>query len=655
MTFTVAANSGGVRLGSLTIAGQTATVTQSAASTSPLCTYSVSPTHDSIGANGGTGTTIVVSSPDGCSWNASTDSTWIAIVSGAVGSGNGSVVYVASPNSGARRSGMVFAGDKPVAIDQAAAPCDYSIVPTSQNIGASGGAGTAVSVTARADCTWTASSEASWLTITSGASGTGNGGVQFTAAANTGGARTGDLIIAGRRASIAQATAAAPPPPPPPPPACTFSIAPESATIGSTGGPGTAITVTTTAGCTWTATSTAPWLTITSGASGTGGGTVGYSAAANTGAQRTGDLTVAGHAFTVTQSAAPPPPCTYSIAPGSTTIAASGGAGSPVTVTTAAGCTWTATSNAPWLTITSGASGTGGGTVGYSAAANTGAQRTGDLTVAGHAFTVTQSAAPPPPCTYSIAPGSTTIAASGGAGSPVTVTTAAGCTWTATSNAPWLTITSGASSTGGGTVGFSATANTGAQRMGTLTIAGQTFTVTQSQACAYTINPTSQTAPAGGGAGTAIAVSAANGCAWAATSNAPWLTVTSGASGSGNGSVAFTIAANTGAQRTGTLTVAGQTFTVTQSAAPPPCTYSIAPMSQSIGKNGGNGMNINVTATAGCSWTAVSNASWISIRSGESGTGNGSVSFRVAANDGGQRVGTMTIAGQTFTVTQAAQ
>ena len=197
-------------VGSLTIAGQTATVTQSAAPTSPPCTYSVSPTHDSIGANGGTGTTIVVSSPDGCSWNASTDSPWIAIVSGAVGSGNGSVVYVASPNSGARRSGTVIAGDKPVVIDQAAAPCDYAIAPTSQNIGASGGAGTAVSVTARADCTWTASSEASWLTITSGASGTGNGSVQFTAAANTGGARSGDLVIAGRRSSVAQA--AAPPP-----------------------------------------------------------------------------------------------------------------------------------------------------------------------------------------------------------------------------------------------------------------------------------------------------------------------------------------------------------------------------------------------------------------------------------------------------------
>jgi hypothetical protein len=42
------------------------------------------------------------------------------------------------------------------------------------------------------------------------------------------------------------------------------------------------------------------------------------------------------------------------------------------------------------------------------------------------------------------------------------------------------------------------------------------------------------------------------------------LTITSGASGSGNGTVAFSIAANTGPARTGTLTIAGSTFTVSQ-------------------------------------------------------------------------------------------
>ena len=84
--------------------------------------------------------------------------------------------------------------------------------------------------------------------------------------------------------------------------------------------------------------------------------------------------------------------CTYSIAPTAQSTGASGGTGS-VTVTAPFGCTWTATSNATWITITSGASGSGNGTVGYSAAANrTNDVRTGNLTIAGLGFVVTQAA-----------------------------------------------------------------------------------------------------------------------------------------------------------------------------------------------------------------------------------------------------------------------
>jgi len=53
-------------------------------------------------------------------------------------------------------------------------------------------------------------------------------------------------------------------------------------------------------------------------------------------------------------------------------------------------------------------------------------------------------------------------------------------------------------------------------------------------------------------------------CAWTATANAPWLTVTNGATGTGNGKVTFDVASNSGRERTGTLTVGGQTFTVKQ-------------------------------------------------------------------------------------------
>ena len=83
------------------------------------------------------------------------------------------------------------------------------------------------------------------------------------------------------------------------------------------------------------------------------------------------------------------------------------------------------------------------------------------------------------------------------------------------------------------------------------------------------------------------------------------------------------------------------------------CTYSISPTSASYAAAGGTG-SVSVTAGAGCNWTAVSNATFITITSGSSGTGNGTVNFSVAANAGStSRTGTLTIAGLTFTVTQA--
>lgn len=83
------------------------------------------------------------------------------------------------------------------------------------------------------------------------------------------------------------------------------------------------------------------------------------------------------------------------------------------------------------------------------------------------------------------------------------------------------------------------------------------------------------------------------------------------------------------------------------------CTFSINPTSASFAVGGGTA-SVTVTAGAGCTWSAVSNASFITITSGSSGSGNGTVNYSVAANAGSSsRNGTMTIAGQTFTVTQA--
>ena len=83
------------------------------------------------------------------------------------------------------------------------------------------------------------------------------------------------------------------------------------------------------------------------------------------------------------------------------------------------------------------------------------------------------------------------------------------------------------------------------------------------------------------------------------------------------------------------------------------CSFSISPTSQSFDSSGGAG-NVSVLASSGCSWTATSTVTWITVIRGDAGTGNGTVVFQVQANTGQARTGTLSIAGQTFTVSQAA-
>src|SRR6266850_2391775 len=160
--------------------------------------------------------------------------------------------------------------------------------------------------------------------------------------------------------------------------------------------------------------------------------------------------------------------------------------------------------------------------------------------------------------------------------------------------------------------------------------------------CLFTTDQSGQTIGAAGSAGTPIGVST-SGCRWTATSNAPWITVMAGATGFGNGVVAFSVEANTGAERIGTLTIAGRTATISQTAAdapppPPPspsaCPSTISPAENGIDGFGGPGPQVAVTTPSTCAWTAMSNDSWITIVNGASGTGNGIVTYTVALNHG---------------------
>jgi len=86
------------------------------------------------------------------------------------------------------------------------------------------------------------------------------------------------------------------------------------------------------------------------------------------------------------------PPCTYAISPGGQAFVAAGGNGT-ITITAGAGCPWTAASTASWVSITGVGTGTGNGTVTYQAAANSGAARSGAITIANLSFTVEEASA----------------------------------------------------------------------------------------------------------------------------------------------------------------------------------------------------------------------------------------------------------------------
>ncbi|HEX4949115.1 MAG TPA: BACON domain-containing protein [Blastocatellia bacterium] len=342
----------------------------------------------------------------------------------------------------------------------------------------------------------------------------------------------------------------------------------------------------------------------------------------------------------------PPPPCTYSLAATSVSVAAGAGTGS-IGMTTASTCSWSATSNNSWITVTSPTgSVSGNGSVAYSVQANTGIARTGTITIAGQTYTINQASG----CNYSLSANSASVAAGASTGSVTVSASDAACSWSATSNAAWLTITT----TNATTVNYSVAANNStASRSGTLTIAGLTYTVNQAGIpCTYSLSATSTSVTAAATTKSVNVTSSNADCSWTAVSKASWITITSNASGTGNGTVNFSIAANNSpAARSGTLTVAGVTYTVNQAGIV--CSYSLSPSNLTVSKAATTG-TVTVTASSPvCSWTAVSNASWITITSGASGAGTGTVIFSIAANNSGAtRSGTLTIAGKTFTVSQ---
>jgi len=82
----------------------------------------------------------------------------------------------------------------------------------------------------------------------------------------------------------------------------------------------------------------------------------------------------------------------------------------------------------------------------------------------------------------------------------------------------------------------------------------------------YDVVPSSMSLPRTGGTASVTVDAPGTACPWTASVDVPWITITSGASGTGNESIAYRVAANTGASRSGHVSVRGTLHVVFQEA-----------------------------------------------------------------------------------------
>jgi len=250
-----------------------------------------------------------------------------------------------------------------------------------------------------------------------------------------------------------------------------------------------------------------------------------------------------------------------------------------------------------WTTLTSG-SGTGTGTVTYQVAANPyNVSRDATIYVIDpggsvqYAFTIHQAASPVCP-NITATPLSVTFGKSGGAGTVTIGGAGPMCSWSSEATVGWIYFQNSIGQPtefGGGTgptLNFSVDQNPGGPRTGTITIHGHlnnvTVTITQSAQCSYNVTPSNGSSPmfaSSGGSGS-VQVSTQAGCPWTA-SGSPFLTLNP-QGGTGPGTIQFGANANPSSSTplSGSIVLQGLTYPITVAPTSAPtisCTVTATP------------------------------------------------------------------------------
>ncbi|MCZ2147839.1 MAG: SBBP repeat-containing protein [Bryobacterales bacterium] len=200
VSYTVAANAGPSRTAHITVAGQTYTIQQVTGQCITLAN-----TGSWFPQSGGAYNLQVFAS---CPWTASVNVNWITGVTPA-GSGDGVIQFtLAANNSSSSRTGQIDVSGSTYTVNQVGGPaglsCSYSLSRGSDSF-ASGGGSSSLLVSTQNGCQWTTSTNSSWLAITAGLAGSGEGVIGYSADRNTSGAvRSAAVNVAGQSFVVTQ-------------------------------------------------------------------------------------------------------------------------------------------------------------------------------------------------------------------------------------------------------------------------------------------------------------------------------------------------------------------------------------------------------------------------------------------------------------------
>ena len=512
---------------------------------------------------------------------------------------------------------------------------NISIYPLTDHFDVGGGG---LTISTSGSGTWTAVASEPWITLNS-TSGTAGKSLAFRVSANTNvEERTAYIYVSGHVYTATQAGLGA-------------TVNKSNETFEHNGGSGT-VNVTAQNRIVWQARPNVDWISV-SPTSGSGVGSIEYQVAPfNEVSTRQGTMTVAGNTVTVFQYGRRMKLATYKEHRDWYAHVI------PISVDALAITSWSVTPNASWISVVDGGNGKGGDLVSIAISENPSyAPRTGTVTIGTETFTVTQDGRTD--LEISVDPVESEASVNG-ANALLSVYATPDLPWTVTSDSSWVTIYDKfKNGSGNGNIVYTVSPNsTLYDRTATVSVIPEAasgmptrkHTVTQPAAVsAISLNGYEFEAA---GESCSVEVSVTDIVEWKIEENLDWITINGSIARMGSGTVVIQAAANdTVYPRSGTITIARKTFTVTQKARGVEVEYD-----EKLFNARGDSGSVSIHPDGNVAWTVEVSDDWIIVWGDESGTGDAEIEYMVAAwnDEGSSRTGWIKIGDKKIYITQRA-